>query len=180
MRTTVGNPRIEVVEYDPAWPVRFEREADRMRELLGENVLSIEHVGSTSVPGLAAKPIVDICPVVADTDDGERCADLLQRNGYYRSEKDRGDDWIELGRTADDGQEFNVHVRPRHSDAVTRYLLLRAYLRDHPDAREEYARVKRAAAETHPNDVSGYTREKSDIIESIVERARAEGYDPEF
>ncbi|WP_135853472.1 GrpB family protein [Halorussus salinus] len=176
----MGAYRIEIAEYDPEWPVRFEREATRMRNVLGETVVSVEHVGSTAVPGLAAKPIVDICPVVTDMDDGERCADLLQQNGYYRSEKDRGDDWIELGRTADDGQEFNVHVRPRNSDAVSRYLLLREYLRDHPAARDEYARIKRAAAEKHPEDVPKYTREKSDFIESVVEKARVEGYDPDF
>lgn len=176
----MGEIRIEIVEYDPAWPVRFEREATRMREILGDNVVSIEHVGSTSVPGLAAKPIVDVCPVVSDMDDGETCAELLQRSGYYRSEKDRGDDWIELGRTADDGQEFNVHVRPRDSEAVRKYLLLREYLRDHPRARDEYARVKRTAAERYPRDISKYTREKSAVIESIVQKAREAGYEPDL
>lgn len=172
--------QIEIVDYDPKWPVRFEHEAARMRKVLGDHVICIEHVGSTSIPNLAAKPIVDICPVVSDVDEGEKCANLLNQAGYYLSDKDRGDEWIELGRVAEDGQHINVHVRPRGSEGVTNYLLLREYLRDHPRARQEYARVKRAAAEKHPNDVGQYTREKSDVIESILERARDEGYEPEL
>ncbi|MFC4448656.1 GrpB family protein [Halorussus aquaticus] len=171
---------IEIVDYDPAWPVRFEREADRMAEILGDRVVSIEHIGSTAVPGLAAKPIVDIVPVVADVDDGEVCARRLAEAGYYRSHKDRGDDWIELGREADDGQEFNVHIRPRDSERLRRNLLLRDYLRDHPDAHEEYARVKREAAAKHPEDPDAYTRAKSAVIESILGRAREAGYEPDI
>ncbi|KZN24049.1 hypothetical protein A4G99_06150 [Haladaptatus sp. R4] len=172
--------RIEIVEYDPEWPVHFEREATRMEEILGEHVVSIEHIGSTSVPGLPAKPIVDICPVVSDMDEGRTCAELLQEAGYSPGEQDRPDDWISLGRNHDEGQQFNVHIRPRYSDAVTRYLLLREYLRDHPEAREEYGEVKRKAAENHSTDITEYTRAKSDIIQSILECARNEGYDPKI
>lgn len=174
----MSDVEIEIVEYDRGWPVQFEQEAARMEEILGDHVLSVEHVGSTAVPGLAAKPIVDICPVVSDMDEGQKCAELLHESGYYLSEKDRGDEWIELGRVAENGQHFNVHVRPRDSEGTTNYLLLREYLRDHPQAREEYARVKRAAAEKHPHDVGEYTRAKSPVIDSILEKARKEGYDP--
>lgn len=175
----VGEVHIEIVEYDAEWSVRFEREAARMREILGDHVVSIEHIGSTSVPGLAAKPIVDICPVVSGMDEGQTCAELLQQADYYLSEKDRGDDWIELGRTADDGQEFNVHIRPKNSDAVATYLLLRNYLRDHPQARDEYAAIKREAAEKYPNDIIAYGHQKSDFIESTVEKAREDRYEYE-
>lgn len=178
--TVMGEIHIEIVDYDAEWPARFEREAARMREILGDHAISIEHVGSTSVPGLAAKPIVDICPVVSDMDEGQTCAELLHRADYYLSEKDRGEEWIELGRIADDGQEFNIHVRPRDSKAVAKYLLLREYLRDHPQARDEYAAIKRDAAEMHPNDITAYTRQKSDFIEHTVEKAREEGYEHEI
>jgi GrpB-like predicted nucleotidyltransferase (UPF0157 family) len=171
---------IEIVDYDPEWPVRFEREATRMGEILGDHVISIEHVGSTSIPGLAAKPIVDICPVVSEMDEGQKCTELLHQADYYLSDKDRGDKWIELGRVAADGQHFNVHIRPWNSEGVTNYLLLRGYLRDHLQARKEYAKVKRTAAEKYPNDVTAYTHEKSDVIESILEKARNEGYKPEI
>lgn len=176
----MADATIEIVDYDPAWPARFEREAERMAELLGDRVVTVEHLGSTAAPGLAAKPIIDISPVVADTDDGEVCAERLEGADCYRSHEDRGDDWIELGREADDGQEFNVHIRPRDSGGLRRNFLLRDYLRDHPDAREEYATVKRQAAKDHPDDVAAYTREKSAVIESIRKRAREAGYEPDI
>ena len=141
-----------------------------MREVVGEEVVSIEHVGSTAVPGLAAKPIVDICPVVEDMETAWRVSDLLDEREWPLVDE-RGDrPWIEHQRRADDGGMFNVHVRPREA-AIENYLLLREFLRD------EYERVKREAAREHPNDVAAYTRAKSDVIERAKERARAEGYE---
>jgi GrpB-like predicted nucleotidyltransferase (UPF0157 family) len=170
------SPRIEIVEYDPTWPDVFDRERERMAEAVGDLVIAIEHVGSTSVPGLAAKPIVDICPVVEDMETAWQVSDRLDAADWPLA-KERGDEpWIEHTRTDEDDQEFNVHIRPREA-AIENYLLLREYLRDHPDIREEYARVKREAAEKYPDDVSSYTRAKTDVIEQAKERARAEGYE---
>jgi GrpB-like predicted nucleotidyltransferase (UPF0157 family) len=92
----------------------------------------------------------------------------------------RGDrPWVEHTRTDEDGQEYNVHVRPREA-AVENYLLLREYLRDHSDHRDEYAAVKRRAAERYPQDVGEYTRAKTDVIERAKEKARAAGYAAEI
>ncbi|PSP50837.1 GrpB family protein [Halobacteriales archaeon QH_1_68_42] len=157
-----------------ARPVRAR--ARGMREVVGEEVVSIEHVGSTAVPGLAAKPIVDICPVVEDMETAWRVSDLLDEREWPLVDE-RGDrPWIEHQRRADDGGMFNVHVRPREA-AVENYLLLREYLRDNPDVRDEYARVKREAAREHSDDVAAYTRAKNDVIERAKERAREEGYE---
>ncbi|MFB6151719.1 MAG: GrpB family protein [Haloarculaceae archaeon] len=167
---------IEIVDYDPAWPGLFERERERMAEVIGDLVVSIEHVGSTSVPGLAAKPIIDVCPVVEDMGTARAVSDRLDAADWPLA-RERGDEpWIEHTRTDEDGQEFNVHVRPRES-AVENYLLLREFLRDRPGIRKEYARVKRAAAAEHPHDVGAYTRAKSDVIERAKERAREQGYE---
>ncbi|PSQ05458.1 GrpB family protein [Halobacteriales archaeon QS_4_69_31] len=170
---------IEVVDYDPEWPERFERERERIAPVVGNLVLRIEHVGSTSVPGLAAKPIVDICPVVPDMETAWRVSDRLDEHGWPLCDE-RGDrPWVEHTRTDEDGQEYNVHVRPREA-AVENYLLLREYLRDHPDHRDEYAAVKRRAAERYPQDVGEYTRAKTDVIERAKEKARAAGYAAEI
>ncbi|ESP87835.1 GrpB family protein [Candidatus Halobonum tyrrellensis] len=165
---------VEIVDYDPAWPTLFEREAERMRAVVDDHVVSIEHVGSTAVPGLAAKPIVDVCPVIEDADGVRTVSDLLDDAGWPRA-RERGDAWVEHQRVADSGQEYNVRVRPREV-AIERYLLVREYLRAHPDARDEYARIKRGAAETYPDDVERYTLAKSGTVERIRERAREAGY----
>ncbi|MCU4744470.1 GrpB family protein [Natronoglomus mannanivorans] len=167
---------IEIVDYDPAWPTLFERESERMRPVVGDRVISIEHVGSTSVPGLAAKPIVDICPVVEDMDAAWTVSDLLDEAEWPLA-RERGDKpWIEHQRIAESGQEYNIHIRP-HEAAVENYLLLREYLRDHPKIRDEYARVKREAADEYPHDVESYTIEKNGIIEQAKEQAREAGYE---
>ncbi len=167
---------IEIVDYDPAWPKLFEREAERMRAVVGDHVVSIEHVGSTSVPGLPAKPIVDICPVVDDMETARIVSDLLDEADWPLA-RERGDKpWIEHERVTESGQEYNVHVRPRDA-AVENYLIFREYLRDHAAIRDEYARVKRAAAEKHPHDVERYTEAKSDVVERAKERAREAGYE---
>ena len=166
---------IEIVDYDSARPTLFEREAERMRSVVGDHVISIEHVGSTSVPGLAAKPIVDICPVVEDMNAACTVSDLLDEAGWPLA-RERGDKpWIEHQRIAESGQEYNIHIRPREA-AVVNYLLLREYLRDHPGIRGEYARVKREAAEEYLHDVGSYTVEKNEIIKQSKERAREAGY----
>lgn len=166
---------IDIVEYDPAWPALFEREADRIRSVVADEVISIEHVGSTSIPGLAAKPIVDICPVVEDMETARAVSHQLDQADWPLVRERGTEPWIEHERIAQSGQEYNVHIRPRRS-AIESYLLLREYLRDHPEIRDEYARVKREAARQHPNDVGRYTEAKSEIIELIKERARKQGY----
>lgn len=166
---------IEIVDYNPAWPDLFEREAERMRSVVGEHVISIEHVGSTSVPGLAAKPIVDICPVVDDMDTAWTVSELLDEADWPRVNERGSKPWIEHQRAAASGQMYNVHIRPREA-AIEKYLLLREYLRDHSAIRDEYARVKREAAENHPHDVGSNTEAKDDIIQTAKERAREAGY----
>ncbi|WP_177227251.1 GrpB family protein [Halomicrobium zhouii] len=170
---------ISVVEYDPAWPDRFEREAARLSDALAElDVRRIEHVGSTSVPGLAAKDIVDVLVVVPDEDVGWDCVDRLESVGYeFFREWDEPDGRLELGRWPEDGQRFNLNVRFEDGDGWRRNLLLREYMRDHPEAREDYEAVKRDAAARHADEPVEYTKAKSDVVQEILDDARAAGYD---
>lgn len=171
---------IEVVEYNPEWPDRYEREATRIRAALGDDLIRIEHIGSTAVPGLAAKPIIDICPVVTDRNTANDCADQLEEIGYEFG-YDFEDDRIHLGYTADDGQQFNLHLRWR--DTIGRLeenILLREYLRDHPGLRDEYAALKRVAAEEHTDDIEAYSQRKTAFIQRVIDRAREEGYEEQI
>lgn len=170
---------ISVVEYDPAWPERFEREAARIGDALeGLDVCRIEHIGSTSVPGLAAKDIVDVLVLVPDEDVGRDCVDRLESIGYeFFREWDEPDGRLELGRWPADGQRFNLNVRFEEGEGWRRNLLLREYMRDHPEARDAYESVKRDAVERHADEPVEYTKAKSAVIEEILADARAAGYD---
>lgn len=176
-RATIGAPRrldgqVTLVEYDPTWPGLFEREAERVRRLLGDRVLALEHVGSTSVPGLLAKPIIDMLLVVADSADEAAYVGVLEPAGYVL--RIREPDWHEHRLLKGPDTDVNLHVFSAGSPEIERNLLFRDRLRDIPEDRELYARTKRELAARTWKYVQNYADAKSDVIETILARARSE------
>lgn len=162
---------IEIADYDPEWPDRFEHERDRLEAVVDDYAARIEHVGSTSVPGLAAKPIIDVTAVVSDLRGLYGDLDRLAAGFGYELSHVPGD-WLFLQRRDDDGQAYNLHLIPESDDQWKDDLRFREYLRANPDVREEYAAVKRSAAAEHPDDIDAYNAAKADCCASILERAR--------
>lgn len=160
--------RVIVVPYDPAWAQDFIRIREELQAALGELALEIEHVGSTSVPGLAAKPIIDIDVVIRDKSALEAAIAALGRIGY-RHEGDLGIPGREA--FAYDGkahlQKRHLYVCPQDSPELKRHLAFRDYLRAHPEAAREYGRVKEEGAALYPTDIDGYIGYKSPFIERI-------------
>jgi GrpB-like predicted nucleotidyltransferase (UPF0157 family) len=111
---------IRVVDYDPAWVDRFDTEAARVRSALGDDALMVEHIGSTSVPGLAAKPIIDICVVVADSSDESSYVPALEATGYEL--RVREPDWHEHRMLRTPARDVHVHVLTQGSTEIRRYL----------------------------------------------------------
>jgi GrpB-like predicted nucleotidyltransferase (UPF0157 family) len=169
---------IELVEYDPLWAERYESAAEAVGDALGERLERTEHIGSTSVPGLAAKPIVDLRAMVEPGADLDDCAATIEAETDFRYHSDLRH-WKFLRKPGRDDRvlAYNLHLTHVHREEWRKNVLLREYLREHPEAREEYAAVKRAAAERHPENIAAYTDEKADFIERCVEAARAEGLD---
>jgi len=172
---------IVVVDYDSAWPQWFTRSAAAIREACGALVIAIEHIGSTSVPGLAAKPIVDIMPMLARFDDGFACVAPLEALGYTsRGEFGiRGRHYFvrDAGARLDRGEQDDrlpehVHVYARGADEAVRHLLLRNYLRAHPERAAAYAALKRDLALRFRDDREGYSEAKTDFILETVALAR--------
>ncbi|MFC7136772.1 GrpB family protein [Halobaculum litoreum] len=170
---------IEVWGYRDAWADRFDAERDRLVDAFDDGVVAVEHIGSTSVPGLAAKPIVDICPVVPDMETAERQRSALESLGYEFNA--RREDWLAFERYDPDlPQQYNLHFHPTGSERLRRVLTFRDYLRDHDHARRAYESAKRHAAAAHPNDPSAYNDAKDDIAECLIVAAREAGYEPSF
>jgi GrpB-like predicted nucleotidyltransferase (UPF0157 family) len=163
--------RIQVVDYDPRWPDLFRREADRIRAALGERVLLLEHIGSTSVPGLAAKPIVDILLVVPDPSDEPAYLPDLEAAGYVLVIREP--EWFQHRCLKGPDTNINLHVHPPDSPEVERNLLFRERLRAFPEDRARYQRVKRQLAERDWTYVQEYADAKSEVVEDIIARARA-------
>ena len=162
---------IKVVEYNPDWPDQFESEQQRLDNVLNEYTARIEHIGSTAVEGLSAKPIIDITAVVTDLNGLWGNLDKLSAGFGYRLSHIPSD-WLFLQRAEGGGQSYNLHLIKESSDQWRDDLLFREYLRAHPGVRDEYATVKQEAADSHPNNITEYNAAKSDFCASVLERAK--------
>ncbi len=166
---TVHNDRITLVEYDPAWPRNFEAEAKRIRRALGERALLLEHVGSTSVPGLIAKPIVDIVLAVADSAEEPAYVPALEAAGYRLHIREP--DWHEHRKFKGPGVNINLHVFTEGSPEVERMLSFRDRLRSNVEDRKLYARTKRDLAQQTWKYVQDYADAKTQVVNEILTRA---------
>jgi GrpB-like predicted nucleotidyltransferase (UPF0157 family) len=175
-RVTIGGPRpltkpIEIVEYDPDWPVLYEREEARIRSALGDRVVRIEHAGSTSVPGLPAKPIVDIVLEVADTADEPAYVPDLEAAGYVL--RIREPEWFEHRVFKGPDTDVNLHVFPAGCVEVDAMLRFRDWLRTNARDRELYAAAKRELAARDWKYTQQYADAKTGIVREIMARAEA-------
>jgi GrpB-like predicted nucleotidyltransferase (UPF0157 family) len=162
---------IRIVEYDPQWPVVYERWRVRLASALGETAVRIEHVGSTSVAGLAAKSIVDIQISVRDLDDEDRYVPQLEAAGVQLRSRDSLHRYFRP--FADQPRDVHVHVCAAGSTWERDHLVFRDYLRSDPDARDRYAAAKKHAATVWADDGWAFTDAKTEVILSILEEAAA-------
>jgi GrpB-like predicted nucleotidyltransferase (UPF0157 family) len=174
LAATVGEPPpqyrdVVIADYDPVWPRWFERAAEQIRAALGDKVLQLDHVGSTSVPSLAAKPLIDINLVVADTTDEDAYVPSLEAIGYEL--RVREPDWFEHRLLRGYDPPVNLHVFPKGCEEVERMLRFRDRLRTHPEDRELYERTKRELAAQEWKYVQNYADAKSAVVAEILGRA---------
>ena len=162
---------IIVADYDPGWPGRFRHEEARIRAALGRAALSVEHIGSTSVPGLAAKPIVDVLLVVEDSGDEASYLPAMERAGYVLRVREPDFDEHRMFRTP--AKDVHVHVFSAGSPEIDRYLLLGERLHEDRGDRELYARTKRELARREWPSMKHYAEAKTEGIEGIIDRAAA-------
>lgn len=159
---------IIVQPYDEMWKQDFISISNEIRDALGELALRIEHVGSTSVPGLSAKPVIDIDVVIRDHSVLDEVISRLAKIGYQHE----GNLGI-AGREAfgyegkEHLKEHHLYVCPEDSPELKRHIAFRDYLRSHPDAVQEYSRIKEEAASFYPYDIDQYIGHKSPVIEKI-------------
>ncbi|NHD16449.1 MULTISPECIES: GrpB family protein [unclassified Actinopolyspora] len=164
---------IRIVEYDPAWPERFRAEHERIATALGTTARRIEHVGSTAVPGLAAKPVVDIGVSVPDVTAEATYLGPLQRAGYRLRVREPGHRML---RTP--ARDVHVHVYDVGSDWERQHLLFRDWLRRDESDRARYARLKCELAGREWTDMNAYAAAKGPLIGEILARAEARGVLP--
>lgn len=175
---TIGGPEqltkaIEIEEYDPEWPARYEREAARVRSALGERVIRLDHAGSTSVPGLPAKPIVDMVLEVPDSADEPAYVPDMETAGYVL--RIREPEWFEHRLFKGPDTNINLHVFSAGCPEVDRMLLFRDWLRTNEADRELYMAAKRDLAARDWKYVQQYADAKTAVVQEIMARAEAAG-----
>ncbi|KOV90170.1 hypothetical protein ADL03_00665 [Nocardia sp. NRRL S-836] len=169
--TPVRAGQVVLEEYNAEWPRWYAVQEARIRAALGSAVLRLEHVGSTSVPGLAAKPLIDVLLVVADSNDEDAYVPALVAAGYYLRLREHG--WYEHRLLRDSDPDVNLHVFSPACEEVDRMLVFRDRLRAHAGDRAEYERVKRELAGRSWERVQDYADAKTRVVERIVLRALA-------
>jgi GrpB-like predicted nucleotidyltransferase (UPF0157 family) len=175
-KTWMGPPptlrtRIEIRDYDPEWPRLFEREAARVRSVLGDRVVRLEHAGSTSVPGLPAKPIIDMVLELPDSSDEPAYLPDMEAAGYTLVIREP--EWFEHRVFKGPDTNINLHVFTAGSPEVERMLRFRDWLRSNPADLELYVRTKRELAARDWKYVQQYADAKSAVVQEIMARADA-------
>lgn len=175
-KVTIGelkphNAPITLVEYDPRWPKLFDREANRICSALGSKALQLEHVGSTSVPGLCAKPIIDMLLVVADSSDELSYVPALEATGYTL--RIREPEWFEHRLFKGPDTDINLHVFSKSTSEIKQMLRFRDWLRTNAIDRDNYACAKHSLAQRVWRNVQNYADAKTSIIKEIMDRANA-------
>ena len=180
----LGNPfykmtgmkkKIEVVPYNPKWPEMFAEEAKQVWQALGNNCIAIHHIGSTSVPGLAAKPIIDMLPVVRDILEVDRAVGAMERLGYEA----KGEYGIAFRRYFQKGKNtrtHNVHIYEQGDPEIDRYVRFRDWLRSHDDDAKSYAQLKLKLAEQFPEDILQYCSGKDTFVARIDAKDGFDGW----
>ena len=161
-------PRVRVLPYDAAWKTDFEKIQAELQTCLADIIIGIEHVGSTSVEGLSAKPCIDIDVVIQDYSVFDEVAARLKAIGYYH-EGNLGIKEREAFGYSNKShlQTHHLYVCPQHSEELHRHIVFRDYLRKNPDAVRRYSAVKETAAGLFPDDIDRYMAYKSPCIEEL-------------
>lgn len=172
---------ITIVPYDPAWPAMFETEVASIRHVLGKLALRVEHLGSTSVPGLAAKPVVDIQVSVPTLERFDVYLEPLAQIGYSHFPLGPFDlVYPFFQKPATWPSTHHIHLCVAGSEQERKHLAFRDYLRSHPAVGVEYVTLKRQLAAAHHGVTlesrERYSLSKSEFVNSVLERAFAEGY----
>jgi len=166
---------VKIVDYDPEWPILFEKEKARILKAVGTKVVAVEHVGSTSVPGLGAKPVVDIMVGIPHLSGALDCLEPLESIGYeYVPEYEAAMPqrrYFRKGPANIPNRHYHLHMVEYNSDFWKHHLLFREYLKTHVDAASEYWGLKKRLAAKHMSNREAYTEAKTAFIKSVLSKA---------
>ncbi len=163
--------KIVVTPYSPAWDAAYKAEAEKIKNILGEECTAIHHIGSTAVPGLAAKPIIDIMPVVRDISKVDALNPSFEKIGY-ECMGEFGIPGRRYFRKGGESRTHQVHIfEAGNTRDIQRHLAVREYLRKHPDTARQYGELKTLFAQKFPSDIEGYCNGKDAFMKELEKLA---------
>ncbi len=168
-----------IVDYNPRWPLIYEEEKLCILGVAGNGIIEVEHIGSTAVVGLGAKPIIDIIVGVNGSSEADMLLPLLRKIEYKDVIRQFGQlEWYYCLRKVIHGEEtwlqsFHLHLMKFRSETWERHILFRNFLRNHPEAVQKYEKLKRMLAAKYGADRENYTNAKTEFITSVVKQAKA-------
>ena len=171
MGLKVGIVKIE--KYNPNWELEFYKEKENLAKMFGDLAIEIEHIGSTAVKGLSAKPIIDIAVALKKLDDFEKIKEKFQKSPYsVKQDSDDGEILIRKGE--EDNRTHFIHVMEINSKRYKNTIIFRNYLRKHEEAMKEYESLKKELARKYADNRKMYTSSKNEYIENIIKKAYKE------
>jgi len=169
---------VEICEYDTTWPFKFERQRRDLMSAIGDKVVAIEHIGSTAVPGLGAKPIIDIMVGLRQLTDAKDCIGPLRRIGYEYVPELEADIpercYFHKGPSSVPEKHYHLHMVEIHGEFWNAQILFRDYLRTHHDSAQEYFKLKKDLATKYRLDREAYNKAKTSFIKSTIAKARSD------
>ena len=162
--------KVEVSKYNPVWVQQFTEEAAVLAGIFGKEIIQIHHIGSTSVPGMSAKPIIDIMPVIRDLNQADSFNEKMEQAGY-EAKGENGLPGRRYFQKGGDLRSHHVHMYEEGNPEIARHLAFRDYLRCRPDAARAYSERKEQLALLFPFDISGYIEGKASLVKEIEKKA---------
>ena len=161
---------LQILSYDETWISLFKAEAEALKLLFAENLIAIHHIGSTSIPGLAAKPIIDIMAIVKEIGVVDSLEELLSAQDY-QGLGEYGIPGRRFFRKGGQDRRYHLHVFQQDNPEIKRHLTFRDFMRQHPQLVKEYSQLKQQTAEDAPYDLQGYSSMKDQFIDRINKMA---------
>ncbi len=165
---------VELEPHQEGWRREYEMEVERLRSVGGDDIREFEHVGSTAIPDIAAKPIIDILAVVEGPSHAARLLPVMEAHGYEYRPNDGVPDRVFLAKGPRTNRTHYLSLTEAGSDCYRESVAFRDYLRNHPAVAAEYDRLKRELADEHGDDRPTYTAKKEPFIQHVLERAKSE------
>jgi GrpB-like predicted nucleotidyltransferase (UPF0157 family) len=160
----------EIIPYDPTWPKKFAEEAKILKNIFADDAISIEHIGSTAVPGLAGKPTIDVLILVEDISILDQLKEQMETTGYHALGEYVTEGAHLFVRESDNIRHCNIHIFQKDHPHVKEMLQLRDYLRAHPEIVNEYSKLKFDLVEKYPNDYGQYRKYKDEWMNELKKK----------